>query len=87
LLIDKTTKKIYYIRESLKVGERFQSVELNTDSEDDQDDQMFRYPSQDLDLLADLGWEGLIIAQLISGHDSKPAQTKRLTLQQENLLP
>jgi hypothetical protein len=87
LLIDKHTGKVYYINDSLKLGERIKSTEINIDDECDQDEQLVRLPSQYLDSLTDLGWKGMIFTQLISSQDRKPTLIKGLAVSQKNLLP
>jgi hypothetical protein len=87
LLIDKHTGKVYYINDSLKLGKRINSTENNFEEEYDHDEPLVRLPSQYLDSLTDLGWEGMIITQLISSQDRKPTQIKGLAGSQENLQP
>ncbi len=71
----------------MNLGERIKSTEINMDEEGDQDEPLVRLPSHFLDSLTDLGWEGMIITQLISSQDRKPTLIKDLAVSQKNLLP
>ncbi len=65
--IDCFAKKVYYIKELVRVGDRIKSIELNSvDKEQDQGELELRMPSYYFESLTDLGWEGVIVAQLIS---------------------
>ena len=86
LLLDKETRKIYYLRDSLIVGGRVHSTELNSDDEDEHEESMRRLPSHYIDSLTDLGWEGMIVAQLISTQGSNTSKSNILAASQENLL-
>ncbi len=62
-MIDQQTKKIYFISDKIPIGKRITSYEVNSDDEDA--DQTIRLPSITRDSLSELGWEGMIISQLI----------------------
>ncbi len=62
ILIDKHSKQVYYVTESIPVGNQVIITEVNSEEEEELDVENTRLFEFDRDSFAEVGWEGMIIA-------------------------